>query len=114
KLNVEARTLTSDEGLAIALERERATQEKEAEKKRRDEERQSKEREEQLQREAQARTAIFRGGISSKNKTQLKDLAYALSLPMDGTAKDLIARISEHFETHPDLKTQSQFEGIFS
>jgi hypothetical protein len=114
KLNVEARTLTSDEGLQMARERENLTMEKEADKKRRDDERQAKEKEEQRLREAEASTAVFRGAISSRNKSQLKDLAYALDVSIQGTAKELLTRITEHFDKDDALRNHPRFVGLFN
>jgi hypothetical protein len=59
KLNCNARTLTSEEGLRMAEERDRAAEEKELEKRRREQERSEKEDEEQRLREAHAKSAVF-------------------------------------------------------
>ncbi|KAG6914630.1 hypothetical protein DXG01_016215 [Tephrocybe rancida] len=48
---------------------------------------------------------IFSGAASSKNKTQLEDLAFALGVPLQGTKADAISRIDEHFDNHQELKT---------
>ncbi|KAJ7307920.1 hypothetical protein DFH08DRAFT_975303 [Mycena albidolilacea] len=111
---VKARALTSDEGLQLARDREKLMQEKEAEKKRRDDEQQAKEKKEQQLREAHAGTIVFRGALSSKNKTQLKDLAYSLNIGMEGTSKELIARINDHFDRNEALCDHPHYAGIFN
>jgi hypothetical protein len=98
----------------MARDRENIALEKEAEKKRRDDERLAKETEEQRLREVQAGSSAFRGAVSGRNKAQLKDLAYALSLSMNGTAKDLVARITEHIDQNEALRNQPRFSGIFN
>ncbi|KAJ7235030.1 hypothetical protein B0H12DRAFT_992622, partial [Mycena haematopus] len=76
--------------------------------------RQSKENEEQHLRAALGDTAVFRGALSSKTKAQLKDLAYALKLSMDGTAKELNSRITEFFDKNETTREDPRFVGIFN
>jgi hypothetical protein len=52
--------------------------------------------------------------VSSKNKTQLKDLAYALNVAMEGTSKELIARINDHFDQNEALRDHPRYAGIFN
>ncbi|KAJ7494119.1 hypothetical protein FB451DRAFT_1388226 [Mycena latifolia] len=98
----------------MALEREKLTADKEAEKQRRDDERQSKENKEHHLRVAQADTAIFRGALSTKSKSQLKDLPYAPDISMDGTAKDLTTRITEFFGKNEALRHDPRYVGLFN
>ncbi|KAJ6448315.1 hypothetical protein C8R47DRAFT_1269962 [Mycena vitilis] len=76
--------------------------------------RQAKENEEQLHRVAYVRTTIFRGSISTKNKPQLKDLAYALDISTDGTSKQLTTRINTFFEDNDAMRNDPWFMGIFT
>jgi hypothetical protein len=58
-------------------------------------------------------TMVFTGSLSSKNMTDLQDLASALHLSMDGTESDLLERIKAHLEAHPDLKTDDRYLDLF-
>ena len=104
--------LTSSEALA-----HRAAQDaKKAENKRIEEERakwhDAKKAEQQAQR---LHNEPFSGSLSSKNKTNLEDIALTLGIPfMDKTLKaDIWKAIQDHFEAHPELKEDPQFSGLF-
>ncbi|KAJ6533276.1 hypothetical protein DFH09DRAFT_1406723 [Mycena vulgaris] len=114
KLNVEARSLTSDEGLRLAEEHAQMVADKETEKGRKEKEREEKEGREQQLRMTQAPMSIFRGALSAKNKPQLKDIAYALNISMEGTSKDILTRIAELFNTQQHLRDDPRFVGLFS
>ncbi|KAH9037599.1 hypothetical protein EDB85DRAFT_1861199, partial [Lactarius pseudohatsudake] len=47
-------------------------------------------------------------------KVDLEDIAIALALPETGKKDDIFERISRHFEQHPKLKRDAQFEGLFN
>ncbi|KAL0063933.1 hypothetical protein AAF712_009123 [Marasmius tenuissimus] len=104
KLNVEARHLTSDE---FMMQKEKENRERAAEEQRKDFERQH-------QRETCDQSAPFLGSLKSKNKEDLKDVAYRLGLPMDGTNNELIARIESHFTANPALHENPVFVGLFN
>jgi hypothetical protein len=50
----------------------------------------------------------------SKQKEELEDIAIVLALPEGGKKDELFQRISDHFEQHPDVKTNPRFEGLFN
>ncbi|KAK0481014.1 hypothetical protein EDD18DRAFT_1363522 [Armillaria luteobubalina] len=57
----------------------------------------------------------FTGSLSSKNKTELGDLAAALDIPSEGlTVSKLREDISQYFMEHPDMKLDERYLGIFS
>ncbi len=113
KLNADARTLTSAEGLRLAEERDALASAKEQERETRNQEREEQERLAQERRVAERDTMVFTGAITSKNKSQLKDLAWALGLTMDGTNAELQTRINAHFDSNPEKREHPQFIGIF-
>ncbi|KAK0231462.1 hypothetical protein IW262DRAFT_1292345 [Armillaria fumosa] len=60
-------------------------------------------------------TMTFTGSLSSKNKTELGDLAAALDIPSEGlTVSKLREDISQYFMEHPDMKLDERYLGIFS
>ncbi|KAH9031193.1 hypothetical protein EDB84DRAFT_1271110 [Lactarius hengduanensis] len=60
-------------------------------------------------------THTFTGSLNrSKRKGELEDIAVALALPETGKKDDIFERISRHFEQHPELKRDAQFEGLFN
>ena len=54
------------------------------------------------------------GSLTSKNKGDLQEIAGALSLSEDGTAKDLQARIVAHFDANSHLRNSPLFTGLFN
>ena len=56
---------------------------------------------------------VFTGPLSSKNKTELQDLASVLKLSITGTKDDLQQHIEDEFNKHPELKDKAQFSGLF-
>ncbi|PBK67787.1 hypothetical protein ARMSODRAFT_1005202, partial [Armillaria solidipes] len=57
----------------------------------------------------------FIGSLSSKNKTELGDLAAALDVPSGGlTVVKLREDISQYLMYHPDMKLDERYLGIFS
>ncbi|KAF9479072.1 hypothetical protein BDN70DRAFT_766438, partial [Pholiota conissans] len=57
-------------------------------------------------------TQVFNGSLTSKNKTDLEDIADALKLPIDGVKSVLIFRITDHFGQYPRLKEDPLFIGL--
>ncbi|KAI0628225.1 hypothetical protein C8Q77DRAFT_480137 [Trametes polyzona] len=107
--------LTAGEGLEMS---QRQEAEERAEAERRAAEQARKERED-AQRQAQ-RVQIagdshtkFAGALSRKVKDDLKDIAYALGLPLQGTNHELISSITRFLETHRDYATNPKFAGLF-
>ncbi len=58
-------------------------------------------------------TAYFTGRIASFRKDDLRALALALSISDKGTNAELLTRIQDFFDTHPDLKLNSRFSSLF-
>ena len=58
----------------------------------------------------------FTGALSSRNKTQLQDIAFTLHLPIDNklTKEQLTSSINKHFNKNPTLKTSPRYEQIFN
>ena len=58
----------------------------------------------------------FIGALSSKNKSQLQDIAFTLHLPIDNklTKNNLISSINDHFDKHPSLKATPRYKQIFN
>ena len=56
---------------------------------------------------------VFTGSLSSKNKTELQDLASVLKLSIAGTKVKLQQHIEDEFNKHPELKDEAQFSGLF-
>jgi hypothetical protein len=114
KLNVDARWLNSDEGLRLAEEQEALRAAEERKKREAREQREAKEAEREVQRRQRDPNAPFTGTLFSKTKADLQDIAQVLGLTMDGQKKDILARISTHFDANPILRDDSRFEGIFN
>ena len=116
KLNAKARCLTSAEGLAEAREAERLRLEKERKREEAAAKRTADEAERLKSRLALDPDTPFIGVLSSKNKSQLQDIAFTLHLPTDNklTKENLISSINDHFDKHPSLKTTPRYEQIFN
>lgn len=112
KLNVEARILTSDEGLALCEQREVESLAKEAKKE--DIAARKREKEAERQRLRAERGPNFSGGLASKNKPDLQDIAEALGLAKDGNKPNLLARINSHFDSNINLKSEARYAGLFN
>ncbi|KAG2034017.1 hypothetical protein BDR03DRAFT_802496, partial [Suillus americanus] len=50
----------------------------------------------------------------SKNKDDLIDIAGTLQISTAGTKPELLKAIKEYFESHPELKTNERFAGLFA
>lgn len=62
-----------------------------------------------------AMSNAFTGPVNSrKKKSELQDIASALSLQDTGTVKDLVSSIQQHLTAHPELSDQPRFQGLFS
>ncbi|KAG2063323.1 hypothetical protein BDR04DRAFT_1111649 [Suillus decipiens] len=48
------------------------------------------------------------------NKDDLIDITGALQISTAGTKPELLKAIKEYFESHPELKTNKRFAGIFT
>ena len=60
-------------------------------------------------------TTAFTGSLGPKQKSDLQDLAAALSLSQEGTKADLIKRITDHLLSHQDqLKSNEHFSGLYT
>ena len=116
KLNAKARCLTSAEGLAEAQEADRLRLEKERKREETVAKRTAEEAERLKTRLALDPDTPFVGVLSSKNKSQLQDIAFTLHLPIDNklTKENLISSINDHFDKHPSLKATPRYEQIFN
>jgi hypothetical protein len=113
KFNVEARVLTSDEGRQAAADARKAAEDKAAQQKENRDARAQKELEEQQRRETRSVDEPFVGSLTSRNLPDLKDVAYALNLSLDGTKKAILERIQTHFTSNPTLRDSPRFIGLF-
>jgi len=114
KLKTDARCLTSGEGRRLAMEHETAKAAEQQKKTAARERRAAQDAEREQQRRERDPKQAFSGSLSSKNKPDLQDVAHALQLDIAGTKKDLVDRITAHFNAHPEKKTEAQYEGIFN
>lgn len=116
-LRTTARCITMGEG-SQQFEQEEA--ERAAEAARKEEERARKEAEEaarhvERERAAADDTHIFSGAIKRKTKDDLKTLALALHLPLNGTNAELAASIIAHLETNAsDLSINPRFAPLYT
>lgn len=56
----------------------------------------------------------FSGPLGSKKRGELEDIVKALGLLTTGTKAVLQEAIQQHFEAHPDLKSDRRFVGLFN
>ncbi|KAG1743587.1 uncharacterized protein EDB91DRAFT_1011540, partial [Suillus paluster] len=63
---------------------------------------------------AQGAGACFTGSFSAKNKDNLIDIASALQISTAGTKPELLKAIKEYFDSHPELKNDEHFVGLFT
>jgi len=56
---------------------------------------------------------IFVGRLSSYKKGDLRALAVALVLSDKGTNAELLSRIKDHLDQHPELQSNQRFSGLF-
>lgn len=113
KLNVEARVLTSAEGMRLAAEKDEERIVKAQKKKETERRRKEKEVARDQQRQARLPDQPFTGSLASKNKGDLQEIAGALNLSEDGTKNALILRINSFFDSHPLERETPQFSGLF-
>ncbi|KAI5980941.1 hypothetical protein EDD15DRAFT_2561393 [Pisolithus albus] len=70
----------------------------------------------QAQRNAMDGTEVYKGRLTSKNKTELENIALALGFTADDlktTKNDLISRITKHLEDNPVLEDDARFSGLY-
>ena len=69
------------------------------------------------ERDARGPTLAFRGSLAPKNKDDLTEIITALVIPMEAGKKfkkeELIEIIQTHLNTHPELKDNPRFTGLF-
>ena len=73
----------------------------------------AKKKDDLVRRATQGSTMIFSESLSSKNKTELEDIANMLSLTLEGTKAALISRITAYFNDHPQFKEDKHYSGLF-
>ena len=113
RTQVEARVLTSEEG---RLELQQLREEARQKEQRQNEDAARKASEDDARRKRRADISrVFSGSLNkSRKKEDLEDIAVALALPEGGKKDELLERITNHFDEHPDLKTTPRFEGLFN
>lgn len=114
KLNVDARCLTSEEGLRLAQEQQALKQAQEQKKCEAQEQRAAKEAERERLRLERNPDEPFTGTLTTKSKPDLQDVAQALGLLTTGSKKDLLERITNHFDGNPNLRNTPCYENLFS
>jgi hypothetical protein len=114
KLNVDARCLTSEEGLRLSQEQEALKAAQEQKKREAQEQRAAKEAERQRQRMERDADEPFVGALTAKSKPDLQDVAQALGISIEGSKKVLLEHIGNHFGANPDLRSSPRYEGLFN
>ncbi len=115
RVQTSSRVMTAEEGYQEVKEHSKARREKVDAVEKKKQEKKRKEREDLVRRLMQAETMIFSGSLTSKNKTDLGDLAAALSLETEGlTVSKLRSEILKYFNDHPEMKEDRRYSGIFS
>ncbi|KAG6328438.1 hypothetical protein ID866_10651 [Astraeus odoratus] len=101
-------------------ERVAEAEEKRAAKKRKVEEgkqhRQEKAAVVQAEHDSMDGSEVYKGNLTSKNKTELENIALALSFSVEdlkGTKNDLISRIKVHLQDNPILEDNARFSGLY-
>jgi hypothetical protein len=56
---------------------------------------------------------IFIGWLSSYKKGDLRALAIALALSDKGTNAELMTRIKDHLDEHPEIQSNQRFSALF-
>ncbi|KAG2124401.1 uncharacterized protein EDB93DRAFT_1098264 [Suillus bovinus] len=51
---------------------------------------------------------------NAKSKSELEDIATALSLSTEGTKSEILERIKGHLENTPDLRQDHRFSGLYT
>lgn len=114
KLNVEARCLTSEEGLRLAREQQALKDAQERKKRETQEQRAAKEAERGRLRLERDWNEPFTGALTTKPKPDLQDIAHTLGLLTTGGKKDLLERITQCFDGNPNLRNTPRYEGLFN
>jgi hypothetical protein len=55
----------------------------------------------------------FSGALVPKKKSELQEIATALTISTQGTKEDLLSRIKKHLDLNPDLEDDPLFAGLF-
>jgi len=87
---------------------------REAEEKLAKEQKEAEARERQGVRNERAVLGKFTGLVTGKKKDNLKDIAQALCLDLQGKNHELADRIDRHLDESPHLEKDERFEGLFA
>ncbi|CDO76906.1 hypothetical protein BN946_scf184594.g13 [Trametes cinnabarina] len=114
-LRTTAMLLTAGEGLALSQQQE---EEARAEAERHAAEQACKDREEAERHALRIHNAcnesyVFSGTLSRKVKDNLKDIAFALGLPLRGTNAELVSSIRSYLCDHPEYAQTRKFAGLY-
>ncbi|CDO78184.1 hypothetical protein BN946_scf184797.g10 [Trametes cinnabarina] len=112
-----AALITAGEGAMQCERQEREAAEREAWRRAEQERRAEEERRRQVQRKQMAydNHIIFSGTLSRKVKEDLKDIAFALGLPINGTNSDLSERIADHLRLQAaQYSSHPKFSGLYT
>ncbi|KAM6500845.1 hypothetical protein JOM56_003859 [Amanita muscaria] len=104
KLSVDARCLTSEEGLRLSQEQAALKAAQDQKKREAQEQRAARDAERQRQRMERDADEPFFGTLTAKSKPDLQDIAQALGISIEGSKKALLEHINNHFGTNPDLR----------
>ncbi|KAG6852443.1 hypothetical protein C0991_011921 [Blastosporella zonata] len=117
RIHVKARVMTSEEGLWMCEEDQVACKEKEQQKQEKQSQKDAMNKENVVWQEMYSATMVFCGALSSKNKTQLGNLAAALGfktrLDNKQTKAQFLELINKKFQAEPELKDDDCFVGMF-
>ena len=105
KLNVDARCLTSEEGLRLSCKQNALRVAQEQKKRAVQEQRAARDAEWQWEWMGRDPNEPFVSALTMKPKPDLQDIAQALGLSLEGAKKGILTRISNHFEANPSLHT---------
>lgn len=113
KLNVNARCLTSSEGRQLAQEQELSRAAKVQKKTDAQNRRAIQDVQREQLRQARGDNYVFTGSLASKNIPDLKDIAAVLGVSSTGKKAEILAKITGHFEEHPEKRLDERFKGLF-
>lgn len=113
RIHMSSRVTTNEQGLQEAEQDRKKKEEKRRMELEKQTQKEEKKKNDLVRRAIQGSAMVFSGSLSSKNKTDLEDLASALSLSIEGTKAVLVSRITTYFDDHPRFKEDDRYSGLF-